>query len=63
MATQVAREGSNLAVYEVGKKVKEEAGVMEAYDMTLEAVLTKLMWILPQTKDAGQVKRLLGQGG
>ena len=50
MATQVAREGSNLAVYEVGKKVKEEAGVMEAYDMTLEAVLTKLMWILPQTK-------------
>ena len=24
MATQVAREGSNLAVYEVGKKVKEE---------------------------------------
>ena len=61
MATQVAREGSNLAVYEVGKKVKEEAGVMEAYDMTLEAVLTKLMWILPQTKDAGQVKRLLGQ--
>lgn len=29
--------------------------------MTLEAVLTKLMWILPQTKDAGQVKRLLGQ--
>ena len=30
MATQVAREGSNLAVYEVGKKVKEEAGVMEA---------------------------------
>ena len=61
MATQVAREGSNLAVYEVGKKVKEEAGVMEAYDMTLEAVLTKLMWILPQTKDARQVKRLLGQ--
>lgn len=61
MATQVAREGSNLAVYEVGKKVKEEAGVMEAYDMTLEAVLTKLMWIMPQTNDPKQIKRLLGK--
>ena len=46
MATQVAREGSNLAVYEVGKKVKEEAGVMEAYDMTLSVIMTILGIIL-----------------
>lgn len=61
MATQVAREGSNLSVYEVGKKVKEEPGVLEAYDMTLEAALTKLMWILPQTKEPEEVKRLFGK--
>ncbi len=46
MTTQVANEGSNMTVYEVGRKVKEDFKLMEAYDMTFEATITKLMWIL-----------------
>ncbi len=46
MTTQVANEGSNMTVYEVGKKVKQDFDLIEAYDMTLEAVITKLMWIM-----------------
>ena len=46
MTTQVANEGSNMSVYEVGKKVKQDFNMIEAYDMTFEATITKLMWIL-----------------
>jgi len=46
MTTQVANEGSNMAVYEVGKKVKQDFNMIEAYDMTFEATITKLMWLL-----------------
>ncbi|MDR1017675.1 MAG: asparaginase [Lachnospiraceae bacterium] len=46
MATQVVNEGSNMTVYEVGRKVKLDFNFLETYDMTLEATITKLMWIL-----------------
>lgn len=46
MATQVANEGSNMEVYEVGQKVKRDFDLIEAYDMTLEATITKLMWLM-----------------
>ena len=46
MTTQVANEGSNMTVYEVGKRVKQDFKLLEAYDMTLEAVITKLMWLM-----------------
>ncbi len=45
MTTQVANEGSNMTVYEVGRQVKQDFHMIEAYDMTLEATLTKLMWL------------------
>ena len=45
MTTQVANEGSNMTVYEVGRQIKHDFHMIEAYDMTLEATLTKLMWI------------------
>lgn len=45
VTTQVIQEGSDMEVYSVGKKVKKESNILEAYDMTLEAVLTKAMWI------------------
>ena len=32
-----------MTVYEVGKKVKQDFDLLEAYDMTLEATITKLM--------------------
>ena len=46
MATQVMNEGSNMEIYRVGQKVKKDFQLIEAYDMTLEAVVTKLMVLL-----------------
>lgn len=61
MATQVTNEGSNMSVYEVGHSVKKELGLLEAYDMTLEATVTKLMWILGQTTDSKKIRELFYQ--
>ncbi|MDO4326542.1 MAG: asparaginase [bacterium] len=58
MTTQVTWEGSNMSIYEVGKTIKQELGLIEAYDMTLEATVTKLMWILGQTKDPQKIREL-----
>ncbi len=58
MTTQVPNEGSDMTVYKVGHKLKEQLRVLEAYDMTTEAVVTKLMWILGQTKDAKEIRKL-----
>ena len=58
MTTQVTNEGSNMSVYEVGKTIKKEFDLLEAYDMTLEATVTKLMWILGQTEDPAEIRRL-----
>ena len=51
MTTQVPNEGSDLSVYRVGHALKRGSFVLEAHDMTSEAVLAKLMWILGQTND------------
>lgn len=61
MTTQVTNEGSNMSVYEVGRSIKQELGLLEAYDMTLEATVTKLMWILGQTKDPAQIRQMFYQ--
>lgn len=45
MTTQVVSEGSNMTVYEVGRQIKQDFHMIESYDMTLEATLTKLMWL------------------
>ena len=59
MTTQVTYEGSNIGVYEVGKRVQEQFPLLEAYDMNLEAVLTKLMWILGQRPGSFEAVREL----
>ena len=41
--------------------IKQELGLLEAYDMTLEATVTKLMWILGQTKDPKQIQQMFYQ--
>ena len=58
MTTQVENEGSDLTVYHVGGSVKRDLPILEAYDMTTEAVTAKLMWILGQTTDGQLVKEL-----
>lgn len=61
MMTQVPYEGSDMSVYQVGKQVKERYPIIEAYNMTLEAVVTKLMWVLGQTEDLEEIQRLFYQ--
>ena len=56
--TQVSYEGSDMGVYEVGRRIKERYDVLEAHNMTLEAVVTKLMWILGETSDREEIRRL-----
>ena len=58
MTTQVTNEGSNMSVYEVGRTIKYVVGLLESYDMTLEATVTKLMWILGQTREPAGIRRL-----
>lgn len=56
LTTQVENEGSDLSVYNVGYHLKNEIGVLEAYDMTTEAVVAKLMWILGQSRDPQEIR-------
>ena len=58
MMTQVPYEGSDMSVYQVGQQVKEKYQLMEAYNMTLEAAATKLMWVLGQTSRPEEVREL-----
>ena len=58
MLTQVPYEGSDMAVYQVGYQVKEKYRLLEGYSMTLEAAVTKLMWVLGQTRDPERVEAL-----
>ena len=58
MTTQVQNEGSDLGVYQVGHVLKDAPGVLEAYDMTTEAVFAKLMWALARTRQPEELRRL-----
>ncbi|NCC69060.1 MAG: asparaginase, partial [Clostridia bacterium] len=58
MTTQVQNEGSDLAVYKTGHALRENQRILEAYDMTTEAALTKIMWILGETGDKEKVCEL-----
>ena len=58
MTTQVENEGSDLSVYHVGTYIKRNLPILEAYDMTTEAVTAKLMWILGQTTDQKKVAKM-----
>lgn len=55
VTTQVQNEGSDLAVYNVGHRLKRDLGVLESYDMTIEAAVAKLMVALAQTRDSRAV--------
>jgi L-asparaginase len=58
MTTQVANEGSDMTIYMVGHELKNKVSILEAYDMITEAVVCKLMWILGQTDDPDEIKKL-----
>ena len=58
LATQVTHEGSDMEIYQVGRKMKEKFHLLEAYDMTLEATVTKTMWAMGVAKDIAEFRRL-----
>ncbi|MBQ7785921.1 MAG: asparaginase [Clostridia bacterium] len=58
ITTQVPHEGSDLGVYQVGARAAGMHGVLQAQTMTVETVVTKLMWVLSQTQDLDTIKQL-----
>ena len=56
LTTQVPMEGSDFEVYEAGRIFKKDTRIIEAYNMTLEAIVTKLMWVLGQTKNEQEIR-------
>ena len=58
VGTQVLYEGTDMSVYAVGKRAKTDLEILELHDMTTEAAAAKLMWILAQTDNPAEVRRL-----
>ncbi len=58
ITTQVPHEGSDISVYQVGARAANLPGVLQAHTMTVESVVTKLMWILPQTDSLARIEQL-----
>ena len=59
VCSQCLYDTSDLTIYEVGTRLLD-CGVISAWDMTTEAVVTKLMWALGQTADPDEVRRIFG---
>lgn len=57
VCSQCLYEHSDFSIYQTGKKVLQH-GVIQGYDMTSEACVTKLMWALGQSENAKQVKEI-----
>jgi L-asparaginase len=58
VTTQVQQEGSDMDVYQVGRGFKSRFELLESYSMTYESIITKLMWILAQSKEDAEVRKL-----
>lgn len=58
VTTQVPEEGCDMGVYQVGKKYSSHPGILQAGDMTTEAIVAKLMWILGITDNRDKIREL-----
>lgn len=56
VTSQCLYEQSNLNIYQVGTSVLKQ-GAIEALDMTTEAAVTKLMWVLGQTNNLDEIRK------
>lgn len=56
VCSQCLYERSDFSLYQAGQKALDQ-GVIQSFDMTTEAAVTKLMWVLGQTEDLGEVRR------
>ncbi|QAT50486.1 asparaginase [Caproiciproducens sp. NJN-50] len=57
VCSQCLYERSDFTIYQAGQKALE-SGVLQAYDMTTEAAVTKLMWALGQTGRPEEIRRI-----
>lgn len=57
VSSQCLYERSDFSLYQTGRKALD-AGVIQCYDMTTEAAVTKLKWALGQTGDLNEVRRM-----
>ena len=57
VSSQCLYERSDFSLYQTGRKALD-AGVIQCYDMTTEAAVTKLKWALGQTEDLDEVRRM-----
>lgn len=58
VTTQVPEEGCDLKVYRVGREYSDHPGILQAGDMTTEAIVAKIMWVLGQTGDRERICEL-----
>ena len=58
VSSQCAFGQADLSIYEVGRAAMD-VGAMSAYDMTSEAALVKLAWVLGHTHEPDRVKEMM----
>ncbi len=58
VSSQCAFGQADLSIYAVGRAAKD-VGAMSAYDMTSEAALVKLAWILGHTNEPDRVRKMM----
>ncbi len=56
--TQVPHEGSDMALYQVGFRIKQKYELLEAHTMTTEAVVAKVEWALAQAGNEREFREL-----
>lgn len=60
VCSQCLYEYSNLSIYQPGQKALKH-GVIQGYDMTSEACVTKLMWALKKGNSVEDIKKIFAQ--